>query len=352
MTGAEVLVVGTGLIGTSIGLALHGRADVLLADADADALATAVARGAGRAWDGAEPARLAVVCTPPAAVAAQVARLQPLARTVTHVCSVQAPVQAAIAAAGADLAAVCGGHPMAGRERGGPGAATATLFAGRPWVLCPVAETGRQARDDVRDLVERVGGTPLELSPERHDAAVALVSHLPQVAASALAARLVAGGPDAAALAGPGLQDTTRLAASDANLWREVLALNAVGVAPLVRALADDLGAVADALAAADAGPVADLLQRGARGRALVPVKRGEREAAFSAVAVSVPDTPGRLAALLVAAADAGVNVEDVRVDHLPGSPRGVIELAVREPARPGLERALAAAGWSVLERG
>lgn len=346
---ADVLVVGTGLIGTSLGLALHGRAEVLLSDVDPAALAVAVGRGAGRPWDGAEPARVAVVCTPPAAVPEQLLRLQGRARTLTHVCSVQAPVQAALEAAGCDPVAVCGSHPMAGRERGGPGSALAALFAGRPWVLCPGARTGAQALADVRAVVELTGAVPVELPPARHDAAVALVSHLPQVAASALAAQLLRGTPDAAALAGPGLQDSTRIAASDPALWREVLALNAPDVAPLVRGLADDLLAMAAALEAGDDDPVLALLDRGRRGRALVPVKRGERDAAFTAVAVSVPDTPGRLAALFIAAGAAGVNVEDVRVDHVPGSPRGIIELAVRAPARSTLELALRAAGWDVV---
>lgn len=348
---ADVLVVGSGLIGTSLGMALHGQADVLLADSDPAVLATALGRGAGRAWDGAERVRLAVVCTPPAAVAGEVRRLQAaaVARTYTHVCSVQAPVQAALVSADCDLAVVCGGHPMAGSERGGPQAAVATLFAGRPWVLCPGPQTCVQALADLREVVEQAGATPVRLTPERHDDAVALVSHLPQVAASALAAQLLRGSPDAAALAGPGLQDSTRIAASDPVLWRQVLALNAARVAPLVRALAEDLAAVATALEAGQDGPVSEVLTRGVRGRALVPVKRGERDAAFTTVTVSVPDTPGRLAGLFVAAGDAGVNVEDVRVDHVPGSPRGVIELSVRAPARAALQDALIAAGWDVV---
>lgn len=352
MSPADLLVVGTGLIGTSLGLALHGRADVLLTDTDPAALSIAVARGAGRAWDGVQTARVGVICTPPAAVTGQALRLQGVVRTVTHVSSVQAPVQAALEAAGCDPRAVCGSHPMAGRERSGPDAAVATLFAGRPWVVCPGPATSVLALADVEALVTMTGATPVRLSPERHDAAVALVSHLPQVAASALAAQLLRGSPDAAALAGPGLQDATRIAASDPELWREVLGLNRSDVAPLVRALSDDLAAVADALDAGDDAPVLALLAQGAQGRALVPIKRGERDAAFTAVAVSVPDTPGRLADLLVTAGVAAVNVEDVRVDHVPGSPRGVIELSVRESARGALERALRQAGWEVLGGG
>ena len=355
--GADLLVVGTGLIGTSLGLALRGGARVLLADADPVALVVAVDRGAGEPWDGRETVTTAVVCTPPGVVAGEVARLQGVSRTQTHVSSVQAAVQAGVDAL-CDPATVCGSHPMAGRERSGPGAATGQLFAGRPWVLCPGPSTSVRALADVAELVAACGATPVRLGPGEHDAAVALVSHLPQLAASALAAQLLAGGRDAAALAGPGLQDSTRIAGSDPGLWREVLRLNAGNVAPLLAGLARDLTAASDALglvAAGDDGALDDVvavLRRGVDGRALVPVKRGERDAAFVSVAVQVSDRPGQLAGLLVAAGEADVNVEDVRVDHVPGRPRGVIELSVRAPAREHLEAALRADGWDVLSRG
>ncbi len=349
---ADVLVVGTGLIGASLGLALRAGADVVLADASPDALEHAVRRGAGRRWDGAERARVAVVCTPVPVVAAELARLQTAAcaRTYTHVASVQGPVQRAAERAGCAVETLCGGHPMAGRERGGPGAAAADLFSGRTWVLCPAPGTRREAVRDVTEVVEAVGATPVTRGVEEHDAAVALVSHLPQVAASALAARLLDGDAAAVALAGPGLQDSTRLAGSDPDLWRDVLRLNAGNVAPLVRALGDELRGVADALDDGDRlEHVVDLLRRGRQGRERVPVKRGERGAAFGGVAVSVPDRPGQLAALLTTAAQAGVNVEDVRVDHVPGTPRGVIELSVRADARRRAAQALRAGGWDVL---
>ena len=356
---ADLLVVGTGLIGTSLGLALHGAARVLLTDTDASALAVAVRRGAGEPWDGRETVRTAVVCTPPGAVAGELARLQGVSRTQTHVSSVQAAVQAGVDAL-CDPTTVCGSHPMAGSERSGPGAATGQLFAGRPWVLCPGPATSARALEDVEELVAASGASAVHLAPGEHDAAVALVSHLPQLAASALAAQLLDGGRAAAALAGPGLQDSTRIAGSDPRLWRDVLRLTAANVAALLAALARDLTAASDALGrvAADGADeraldaVVEVLRRGAAGRELVPVKRGEREAALVTVAVQVSDRPGQLAGLLVAAGEADVNVEDVRVDHVPGRPRGVIELSVRAPAREHLEAALRAGGWDVLSRG
>ncbi len=201
------------------------------------------------------------------------------------------------------------------------------------------------------------------LTPDEHDEAVALVSHLPQVTASALAATLLARAQEDAApvrLAGPGLQDTTRIAASDPDLWVDVLSSNAAAVAPLVRELAEELTLAADRLDELAAGPAGsppeksvqalrDLLRRGNEGRQLVPVKAGKHDRDFVVVQVGVPDRPGQLAGVLVSAADAGVNVEDVRVEHLVGRPRGVIELLVHATALARARAALSAAGWDVL---
>lgn len=377
---ANVLIVGTGLIGTSLGLALRGEVDVVLHDVDAEALAVAVARGAGRLWDGAEPVSHAVLAVPPRQVAAELLRLQSSrrARTYSHVSSSQAAVGRQVDLSGALSSELCGSHPMAGKEQSGPGAATADLFEGRPWALCPGPTTSPMALGATRKLAELCGAEPLVLSPQEHDLAVALVSHLPQVTASALAAMLVSGpgaGESLVLLAGPGLQDTTRIAASDPELWLDVLTQNAAAVAPLVRALADDLGRAADDLARVAAAPpeaaegqavgqvvgqetpgetasaehLRDLLRRGNDGRRLVSAKRGKPDRSFVVVAVGVPDRPGQLAGVLVSAAEAGVNVEDVRVEHLAGRPRGVIELLVATVAAPRARAALSAAGWDVL---
>lgn len=367
---ADVLIVGSGLLGTSLGLALASTRDVLLTDASPQVLERAVARGAGRVFDGAERVGLVVVCTPPRAVARQLVDLQGrgVGFTYTHVGSVQAPVQREVETLGGSSRSFCGGHPMAGREQNGPDAATGDLFVGRPWAICPGPRTTGRAQQDVTVLAREVGAEPVQLTPDEHDRIVALVSHVPQLAASALAARLLprevpdpgpgwedptepVGGRAALPLAGPGLQDSTRLAASDPDLWREVLLLNAANVVPVLQALTDDLSAAAQALRDGNDGGAAvhALLRRGREGRELVPVKRGERGSSFATVVVSVTDAPGRLAALLTAAGEGGVNVEDVRVEHLTGRPTGVIELVVRTETQTQAKAVLRAAGWAVI---
>jgi prephenate dehydrogenase len=375
-----VLVLGTGLIGTSVGLALRDLADVLVDDRDPRHLDDAVRRGAGRPWNGIDAVDLAVVCAPPAATAELVVRLLRLdvAPAVSHVSSAQSRVQHHVETSlGSEtelLDRLCGGHPLAGRETRGPAAASARLFMDRPWVVCPSSRTSSAAVEAVRWLARSCGATPVELTAASHDAAVALVSHLPQVAASALAAQLLGGpaGPQpggtrtrvpasgAHALAGPGVQDTTRIAASDPDLWADILASNAEHVAPLVRAMAEELTAAADALdalgrgapggSAAAAATVRDLIERGNRGRASLPLKRSDGAEALTSVLVAVPDRPGQLAGVLVCAADSGINVEDVHVEHLSGRPRGLVELVVRQVEAAAARQALSAAGWDVLE--
>jgi prephenate dehydrogenase len=359
-----VLVVGAGLIGTSVGLALHGDRRVLLADHDADRLRTAIGRGAGEQWDEATAVELVVVAVPPAGTAGVLLDLQRrgIGTWLTHVASSQARVQHDLETSGADTSNICGGHPLAGREVTGPAAATAALFAGRPWVACPLPGTSDGAVSAVTALAEACGAEPVVMTPEAHDRAVALSSHLPQIAASALAARLLEGSPETVRVSGPGLQDTTRIAASDPELWTDVLSANAAQVAPLAALLADDLRRVADALAVLAEQPggsrpevadaVRDLLVRGNVGRALVPVKRGVLDRDVAVVAVRVPDEPGRLADLLGRAAAVGVNVEDIRVEHLAGRQTGVVELLVRSAQRELLTDALSTGGLEVLGTG
>src|SRR5690349_20530264 len=116
---------------------------------------------------------------------------------------------------------------MAGRERSGPAAARSDLFEGRPWVVTPSpgSEGGRIRA--VVSVAQACGATPVVMDPAAHDRAVAVVSHLPQLAASLVAARLLDCEHEALALAGQGVRDVTRLAASDPELWVQILASNA-----------------------------------------------------------------------------------------------------------------------------
>ena len=352
----SAVVVGTGLIGTSIALALRERGvRVWLADRDPASARLAADIGAGTVVgadfaDLAGPADLAVLAVPPAAAAPTLATAQAAdaARWYTDVASVKGSVLAHARELGCDLDSFVPGHPLSGRERSGPAAARADLFLGRTWALCPLAETSPDAVNAVTSVVAACGADPVLTDPATHDRWVALVSHAPHLVAAAMAARLA--GPavpeDALRLAGQGLRDVTRIAAGDSALWAQILSANGAVVAEVVAAVAEDLAETARVLAGAQ--DVTGLLDRGRAGVARIPGKHGGQQPDFSVVQVVIADQPGELARLFNAAGAAGVNIEDVRIEHSPGLPVGVAELSVRPDQVGVLLDAMQAGGWPV----
>ncbi len=361
----KVAVIGTGLIGTSIALALRERGSgVWLADEDPAAVRLAASLGAGEplpeapsvSWGLWVQADVAVIAVPPVTVAATLADAQArgskgLARCYTDVASVKQLPVAQARARGCDMTSYVPGHPLAGREKHGPAAARADLFLGRTWALCPGPETSEAATATVTSLVRECGAVPVRTDAAAHDRWVALVSHAPHLVAAAVAARLEGAPPEALDLAGQGLRDATRIAAGDAGLWTQILVANAAPVAEVLAAVAADLAEAARVLTDGDpAGSksVAALLDRGQAGVARIPGKHGGEAREFTAVQVVIRDQPGELARLFDAAGAAGINIEDVRIEHSPGLPVGVAELSVR-PAEVGtLLDALEAGGWPV----
>jgi prephenate dehydrogenase len=356
-----VLVVGTGLIGTSAALALRKRGvRVLLADRDQGAVRLARELGAGEDWDPGSPplegVDLAVIAVPPAHVASELLELQKhgTARFYTDVASVKAEPINRAAQLGCDLTTYVASHPLAGREKSGPGAARHDLFLGRPWALCPTEQADPDAKAAVLRLVELCGANPVEVSAEDHDRAVAVVSHAPHVTASAVAARLADATDVALGLAGQGVRDVTRIAGSDPGLWLGILSGNAAPVAEVLEAVAHDLAEAASALRAlaegdgTATGEITQLLKRGVVGHDRIPGKHGGPASAYAVVQVVIGDRPGQLARLFQVCDEVGVNVEDVRLEHAPGLPLGIAELSVQPDAAVPLTDALRVRGWQV----
>jgi prephenate dehydrogenase len=276
--------------------------------------------------------------------------------TVTDVASVKTAVLADIRAEGADLTRYVGSHPMAGRERGGPAAAMADLFIGRPWVIAESGVSTPAALAAVRDLAVDLGASVVAMDAERHDAAVAMVSHVPQVLSSLLAARLTEAPAGALDLAGQGLRDVTRIAGSDAMLWAAILAGNAEAVAAVLRAIRGDLDTALAALDAAAAGKLGqgvtglhDVIARGNDGVARIPGKHGGVRADWDVVTVMVPDKPGELGRLFTDMGRAGINLEDVDIEHAGGKPVGLTAISVMRGSGHALRQALGGAGWRIL---
>ncbi len=249
---------------------------------------------------------------------------------------------------------------MAGRERSGPLAATADLFEGRPWVLTPTPDTETEVLNLVLELVALCRAVPVVMDADAHDRAVALVSHAPQLLSSLLAARLGTAEESAVRLCGQGVRDVTRLAASGPRMWLDILAANPGPVADVLSEVAADLEETIRSLRALEsadeakreggAAGIEAVLRRGNAGRERVPGKHGAAPAAYETVAVLISDRPGELARIFADAGRAGVNIEDVRIEHATGQQAGLVQLMVEPVSGPVLIAALRERGWSIRQ--
>lgn len=353
-TSGTVRVVGSGLLGASVGHALTALGvDVVLADTSPSQLRLAIDYGAGRAERDDDRPSLIVVAVPPDVVADVVERelaAYPGA-VVTDVASIKLEPLRTLRARGIDLTHYIGSHPMAGRERGGAISARADIFVGRPWVVCRDGETSAHDLSLVEGLALDLGATLIEMTPEEHDESVALMSHVPQLVASLLAGRFVSAPDGSLRLAGQGVRDTTRIAASAPELWVQILGVNAAPVVEVLDQLAADLADVADALRDPDVPgarrTVADTIRRGNEGVERLPGKHGQNRR-FDTFVVMVDDTAGQLGRLFGELGDLDVNVEDLRLEHSPGAPFGLAEISVVPDAVRRAVDGLQQRGWRI----
>src|SRR4051795_10812082 len=351
MLDGPVLVVGAGLLGTSIALALRRRGvDVALRDVSPVNLRIATGLGAGNVDAASVRPQLVVVAVPPDHLAEVItAALTGTDAVVTDVGSVKgAPLeQTRRRVTDADLARYVGSHPMAGSERSGPFAASAALFDGRPWAVTPHEGSDTDAVEAVTALAAACGATPVRFTPEEHDAAVARTSHLPHVAAAIVAGRLTEAPRDHLALSGQGVRDVTRIAAGDPGLWQQIISANTDALSLLLRDVRDDVDGLLTALAEGRREPVAALLSRGVAGTVVIPGKHGGPAEVETSLFVAVPDHPGELARLLADAGEIGVNIEDLRIDHDPAREYGLVELSVAASSVDHLQDSLEDRGWT-----
>ncbi|HVC14338.1 MAG TPA: prephenate dehydrogenase/arogenate dehydrogenase family protein [Acidimicrobiales bacterium] len=345
----RALVVGTGLIGGSLGLALRARGwEVHGYDADPARTDVALAQGAlDDAGDDLD-AEVAFVATPASAVSGVARALleDPGRRpdlVVTDVSGVKAAVVAAVG-----HPRFVGGHPMAGSEQVGLDGADAELFVGSLWVLTTTPDTDLAAFSKVRGVVSSLGADVVALSPSDHDRLVAVVSHVPHL----VAATLMNAASDAAAqdavllrLAAGGFRDMTRVAAGSPGIWPDVCAENSPAIAATLDRVIADLGAMRDRVLATDRDGVFGVLERASRARRHLPA-RGARPERLTEVRVPVPDREGVLAELTSVAGDLGINIYDIEIAHSAEGPRGVLLLVVDAGDAGKLRDAVAARGY------
>jgi prephenate dehydrogenase len=350
----QVRIVGTGLLGASIGLSLRSQGvDVVLADASPSSVRLAVDLGAGRAASVDDRPSLVVVCVPPDVTADMIeAELRAFPEAVvTDVASVKLAPYHELLERDVDLTQYIGSHPLAGRERGGTISARGDLFLGRPWVICRDEQTPHWALALVEDLAHDLGALTIEMTPEAHDEAVGLVSHVPQIMSSLMAKQLQKASDDAVRLAGQGLRDVTRIAASSPELWIQILSANSEAVVGVLERIQDDLAEMTQALRNVDAPgsrrAIAREISAGNDGVARLPGKHGQNRR-FASLIVLIDDTPGQLARLLTEIGELGINLEDLRLEHAEGAQMGLVEFSVLPDVVETLAAELEKRNWRI----
>jgi prephenate dehydrogenase len=345
MTISHIRIIGSGLIGSSIGLALS-RAGISVKMVDIDPSAERLAQdlvGAPRFEGGAE---LTIIASP-------LSTISEVIKGEIHsgfnlgfidISSVKTNPKVEVSALGLDMQYFLPTHPMAGREVGGAESARGDLFQGRPWIY-DSREVNAELLNAGLEIIEICGGHPIDMPSALHDQAVALVSHLPQIMSSALAAQLEGAPAEWLDLAGTGLRDTTRIAASSSQLWREILAANREALTPLLDKVIEHLKSLQLSLNSESA--IEEFIKSGNRGRSMIPGKHGGVARNYAFLPVVIEDKPGQLAALFDECATAQVNVEDLTIEHSPEQYTGLITLALSKDDAEKLYNHLLKQGWS-----
>ncbi len=358
----RLAIVGTGLLGASVGLAARaaGVPEVIGVDTDRQELRDAfrldaVTAAASCVEEAADGADLVVAATPVRALAEVLARAHGVnpAAILSDVGSTKSHLLVQLANLSTNLGRVIPGHPMAGSEQRGAQAARADLFHGAAWVLTPAAHVDHTALRRMTQFVRVLGGRPLILDPELHDQVVAFASHLPQLAATALMGAVAQVQAPAAlkSLVASGFRDTTRVAASDPDLWVDICATNAPSIVAALDALGERVALLRQLVAGGDRERLRDVLDEARSARLRIPAKPGASPRGLRELVVHIADRPGSLAAVFRILGASGVNVEDLSIDHeLQG---GSGNLRIWVAGRDALATAVSAlhgAGWTAHE--
>ena len=362
----DVAIIGTGLVGASLGLALRRLETVQRVvgyDRSADQAALASERGAltesassaAEAASGADVIVLAVDVSSVGPVASEIAPVLRPGQIVTDVASVKGTVVKTLRAAVPAGVHVIGGHPMAGSHEAGAAHASADLFVGATYLLTPTVDTDPNAYRTLHGLVLRIGARPLAVDPSHHDALVAVISHLPQLAATTLmnlaADRAREEHAGLLLLAAGGFRDATRVAASNPDLWLDICAENRDAIVAVLDDYRERIGTLRSAVALGDEQSLRQTLADARAARRALPGKE-TATGALVELHVPIPDRPGVLAEVTTTVGAVGVNIEDLAISHAPEGGRGTLRLAITGFKPAGVAReALEKIGYVVLEQ-
>ena len=341
----HVRIVGSGLIGTSIGLGLRAKG-LSLEMIDSQPAAQRLAQDLVGPHSG-QVADLVIFALPTGALSQVLDHefsLNPASKFI-DIGSTKTKPSLEVSTSVLPSQRFCPTHPMAGREVGGAESARGDLFMGRPWILSTDG-VDPDVVEAALEVITLLGAVPHQIGVKEHDAAVSLISHLPQILSSALAAQLPLVDERWMELAGAGLRDTTRIAASDPNLWSEIINFNAAEVSPVLERLIGELQKVHAHLT--DANTLHDFFVAGNLGVSKIPGKHGGQARNFTKLPIVIEDKPGQLGELFNECGKANVNVEDLSIEHTPGQFTGLITLSLSSSDADILFKHLTASGWNV----
>jgi prephenate dehydrogenase len=348
---SSVKIVGSGLIGTSIGLALVSHnVRVLMSDHSAqakDLSQSLVDPGAsfeiGHVFD------VVILAVPPSAFATVLKEESALNSTSTFVDVLSIKTKPLQQVQGLDgvLQRYVGTHPMAGREVSGAQSARGDLFSGRPWIVTSNEDSSKASVELALELISLCGAIPIHMGPQEHDQAMALISHVPQLLASVLAGELIESDPKWLGLIGQGFKDLTRIADSDSLLWKEIISENSTNIATVLSGLREKILKIESSLN--EPAVAKAVIESGNKGRALIPGKHGSSARTYVFLHIVIDDKAGQLAAIFNDCATADVNIEDVSIEHTPGQNTGLVTLSILEVEKAHhLEQFLSIKGWKV----
>ena len=344
----SVRIIGSGLIGTSIALALKSKnVSIQMVDKDLKAQKLATDLVVGEILENPD---LVIVC---ASLAENlnliVSALKENPRSIVmDVSSVKSNLLDEVAKLSGNTSNFLSTHPMAGREVSGAQSARSDLFLGRAWIGISSDVTSEDAKNFLTQLVEICGATLYWLTDAEHDGAVAAISHLPQILSTGLAYTLDQDGVDSLNLSGQGLRDLLRLSGSNPRLWSELLVANKDALAEYLQSMSSTISLFQKSLETADFKKLEEIFSVGNRVYSSIPGKHGGKSRNYAYLPIVINDEPGQLAKIFNECAKINVNIEDLSIEHSPGQQTGLITLAINERDVENLSKHLQNAGWNV----
>jgi len=346
----RVRVIGAGLIGTSIALALK-QAGCKLQMIDIDPMAEKLAN---KLVDGRdlEVTDVIIICVDLANNKSQILKAlnDNKESIVIDVASVKSNLIQEVTELSDNSQNFVSSHPMAGREVGGGHSARADLFKGRAWIGIESDKTSQKAKDSLEYVVKNCGATLYWFSDREHDEIVARISHLPQVISSSLGSLINESSESSLNLAGQGLRDVMRLAASDANLWSQLLIENAESVSTNMKQMIRKIQQLDSLIESRNHDGVTRFFTEANDGFKKIPGKHGLASRNYATLSVVINDEAGQLAKIFNECAKVQINIEDLSIEHSPGQLTGLVSLSVAEKDSQKLSDHLTACGWDVFQ--